>query len=112
MHQSIMLHLLSDSYNILLEFVDSIDSEVVLYDDPDWEKFPEVGQAHIAAGAEYTCMCVAVCTNAVRWAVGVASKTKNCEQAAILALCVAMAADEENYEKAWRAVATWADLLA
>lgn len=72
---------------------EAMASEVVLNHDAEWNLFPEVGNSLKSFGCEEICMCIAVCPGQAKWAVGLGNKWKQREQAARLALCVALAAN-------------------
>lgn len=87
----------SSSKNILYDLLgDSADSEVQVTHDPDWETYPEVGEALKIICGEDHCICVATCPSQAKWAVGGGNNWKKREQAAKLSLCIALAANAED----------------
>jgi len=68
--------------------------QVSLHHDPDWEVFPEIGEALRVAGAEET-YCVALCAMRGKWAVGLGASWKQRESAARLALAAVLAEGTE-----------------
>merc|ERR1719188_980862 len=95
--------LLSSSSNILTDLGIGADEEVTLTDDPDWTIYPEVGEAIKASGGEESSFCIAECHTRAIWAVGAANGWKKREQCARLAMCVALAANAEDFDKVARA---------
>ncbi|CAJ1430043.1 unnamed protein product [Effrenium voratum] len=83
----------SAGHSILQELVGDIGSEVEIHHDPDWDIFPEVGEAIKNAGAEQLCFSVATCPNQGKWAVGIANGWKGRETASKLALSFALLAE-------------------
>jgi len=81
----------ASSSNVLHEFVG--DGEVEVVHDPDWQLFPEVANATKSAGCEDQCLAVAFCKAAGKWGVGLGGAWKPRENAAKLALCVALSVD-------------------
>eukprot|EP00931_Biecheleriopsis_adriatica_P117688 TRINITY_DN93186_c0_g1_i1.p1 TRINITY_DN93186_c0_g1~~TRINITY_DN93186_c0_g1_i1.p1 ORF type:complete len:588 (+),score=142.09 TRINITY_DN93186_c0_g1_i1:67-1830(+) len=71
---------------------DSLDGQVAIVHDPDWEEMPEIGEAIKQAGGEENCYAVATLPSQGIWGVGVAGGWKPRESAAKLALSVALAA--------------------
>merc|ERR1712194_899628 len=66
-----------------------------LIDDPEWQDFPEIGRALLAAGGEERSLCLAILPGSSIWAVGVFGKGKVREPTARLAFCVAVAAEAD-----------------
>lgn len=58
--------------------------------DADWEKYPDIGRAWQNAAGEEQCFAVAFCPSLGLWGVGVAQGWKGREQAAKLALAMAV----------------------
>mmetsp|Transcript_95242 Transcript_95242/g.164512 ORF Transcript_95242/g.164512 Transcript_95242/m.164512 type:complete len:397 (+) Transcript_95242:2-1192(+) len=100
--------LLSHSGSMLQDFVGDVQADVTLSDDGEWKTFPEVGEILTAEGFQELPMCIAACVSQCRWAVGLGSKWKQRENAAKLALCVALAADHPEAE---RLATEWPDLF-
>mmetsp|Transcript_80456 Transcript_80456/g.176403 ORF Transcript_80456/g.176403 Transcript_80456/m.176403 type:complete len:598 (-) Transcript_80456:157-1950(-) len=69
-------------------------SQVELQHDPDWELYPEIGEAVKAAGFEEISTCLAIYGST--WAITACSKKKNRETAAKAALCCALMEQETN----------------
>ena len=69
------------------------DSEVDVVDDPDWSTFPELaGALQVIYPSWRDCFCVCVCPGLCVWAVGIASRAKNRQDAARIALAGAIGA--------------------
>jgi len=96
-HSSELQGLMSSAQHILSEIWPDDATQVTMQHDPNWEEFPEVGEALKAAGLEEQCFVLATCTSLSKWAIGLGGKWKNREQAARLALCVALAANLEDF---------------
>lgn len=103
-----MQELLSHSGSMLQDFVGDVAADVTLSDDGEWKTFPEVGEVMTLEGFQEVPMCIAACVSQCRWAVGLGSKWKQRENAAKLALCVALAADHPEAE---RLATEWPDLF-
>jgi len=88
--------LLRSSQQILEEMAGGSAASVTLTHDANWDGFPEVGAAWKEAGGGEDPLCVALCSDYGLWAVGLGSKWKVREQAARLALCVALAASTDT----------------
>lgn len=73
------------------ELVGDVAVAVQIDHDPEWEQFPEVGEAVKAAGGPEDCLAVATCAEHGAWAVGIASGWKGREAAAKLALALSVA---------------------
>lgn len=91
--------LMSAANNLLYDLAGDATSEVILNDDTDWSAHPEVGHALRVIGQEEVSMCIAVCPGLGCWAVGLASQKKKREQAARLALCLALAGNADRLEE-------------
>jgi len=90
--------LLSSAQHILAA-LDVDISTVTFSHDTEWKDHPDIGEAIKATGGEELCFCVVECPEMAMWAVGVANSWKKREQAARLALCVAVAANLSDFEK-------------
>lgn len=91
-----LANLLAASQHILGDL--GVEASGVTYtDDTDWAKFPEIGAALKASGGEESPFCVAEYPEQNIWAVGLASQWKKREQAARLALCVAISANLQDF---------------
>lgn len=97
------LHSLLTSSQYILSDLGVSAEAVELKHDPDWRAHPEVGDAMKRAGCEEACFCIAECPERRIWAVGAGNKWKQREQAARLALCVALAANADDFERLARA---------
>jgi len=98
LHQEAIADTISYSPHILGDF--EIDAESVVFEhDSDWDKYPEVAAAIKAATGTELPFCVALCEEKAIWAVGAATGWKKREQAARLALCIALAANLEDFSK-------------
>jgi len=88
------------STGILWEVLAAVGGEedVHFHHDPDWEQFPEVGEALKRANGEEDCFAVVECASLGKWAVGVASGKKGREAAGKLALALACAAGTSELE--------------
>jgi len=95
-HDSNLQHLLSSANNILYDLIVDECGAVELKHDPEWEDYPEVGEALTTLGFGEVALCVAICPGRSIWAVGLASKQKHRQQAARLSLCVALAANADS----------------
>ncbi|CAK0862574.1 unnamed protein product [Prorocentrum cordatum] len=93
---------MSETFNIanviLPELVTNMTTDVVLNHDADWQNYPEVGKAVVAAGGEENCICVAICPSRGKWGVGLGGGWKTREAAAKLALSVALAQGHAKYQ--------------
>lgn len=69
--------------------------DIELIHDPEWQDFPEIGQALLDAGGEERSLCLAILPGSSIWAVGVFGKWKVREPTARLAFCVAVAAEAD-----------------
>lgn len=69
------------------------DDIILLHDDFNWEKFPQIGAELKRLASTEECMTVGVCPDRRVWAVGVAMKGKARWAAAKAALATAMAVD-------------------
>jgi len=101
-YNSDLQHLLSQSQNILYELVGDNEGEapqVTMTHDAEGGMFPEVVQAAVEQGLESLSICVAMLPGEGLWAVGMGGKWKQREQAARMALCVAVAANTDNVDK-------------
>ena len=69
-------------------------SEVERLDDPDWSTFPSIAAAlrEIAPGWSDECFCIGVCHGLGVWGIGIASRVRNRQDAARIALAGATAA--------------------
>jgi len=86
------------------------EEELEVNHDPDWDAYPEVGQAILRAGGAEECQCVCICNARALWAVGCAGKWKHRENSAKLALCVALAWNTKNFNdlaKQWPEFGAW-----
>jgi len=95
-HSPDLQTLLAAGASILEDIGVSADS-ITLTHDAEWEQFPEVAEAVKVATQEERAICVAECSEASIWAVGTGGKWKQRELAARLALCVALAANMEDF---------------
>lgn len=80
--------------SLLNELVDDGSVDVAMDHDPEWQRFPEVGEAIKASGADPNCFALASCPGQMKWGIGIASGWRNREAAAKLALVVAMTTGE------------------
>jgi len=94
-YNSALQGLLSSSQAILRDLAGESADAVVLIHDPSWAEFPEVGEALKQAGGDEECMCIAQSADPALWALGLGNKWKNREQAARLALSLALAASTD-----------------
>lgn len=94
-HSSEMQPLLSASTDILRDVAGEAFDTITITHDPEWELFPELGAAVKEAGGQEECMCVAQCADPALWALGLGSRWKNREQAARLAMSLALAASND-----------------
>lgn len=90
--------LLSSGQHILADLGMETAEAIMLTHDADWVVYPEVGEAIKAAGGQEQPYCIAECSAKAIWAVGAGSKWKSREQAARLAMCIALAANIEDFE--------------
>lgn len=81
-----------NAHQLLGDLVGNIQTMVTFHHDPEWEKFPEVGQAIKYAGGAEECFCVATVESMHKWAVGIGTGWKTRESAAKVALAVALSA--------------------
>mmetsp|Transcript_82330 Transcript_82330/g.233459 ORF Transcript_82330/g.233459 Transcript_82330/m.233459 type:complete len:196 (-) Transcript_82330:47-634(-) len=79
----------ANAHHILQELIEDM-KQVVFHDDADWKIFPEVAKAVKRAGGEETCYCVATCAIHGLWAVGLADGWKARENAAKMAMAIAL----------------------
>lgn len=96
-HTEDLKDLLSGSNNLTFDLAGESAAEIELKHDTEWAEYPEVGAAIKAAGGDDTPICIALHPSQGKWAVGMAGNWKKREQAARLALCVAMAANLEDF---------------
>lgn len=89
--------LLSSAGNLLWDIAGETAGEIELTHDADWTLFPDVGEAMKAAGGEVQPLCIAVCASQGKWAIGAGGQWKKREQAARLALCIALAANIDDF---------------
>merc|ERR1711924_501167 len=73
--------------------------EVQIQHDPDWQIFPEVGEALRMGSVEDNCFCVAKCARQGKWAVGVGNGWKTREAAAKLAMALVLAVGGDKMEE-------------
>lgn len=92
-------------YDLLGEEKDKLE----IVHDPEWTVFPEVGGAMKESGLEETCIAVAKADG--RWAVGAGGNWKHRENAAKLALCVALACDSPKLDSILRSHPEFAAML-
>lgn len=83
---------------ILCDFLPNMDEEVEFIDDPDWKQFPEIASALRETGLEENCNCVAFAKAQGKWAVGCAPGHKPRQNAAKLALSVALAVENPSVD--------------
>eukprot|EP00933_Yihiella_yeosuensis_P023559 TRINITY_DN18352_c0_g1_i1.p1 TRINITY_DN18352_c0_g1~~TRINITY_DN18352_c0_g1_i1.p1 ORF type:complete len:730 (-),score=180.11 TRINITY_DN18352_c0_g1_i1:56-2245(-) len=98
LHDASLQHLMSSANNLMYDLAADKSGDVVLVNDPDWSEFPQVGEAVKASGFEEIAQCVATCQSTGKYAVGLATQKKKREQAAKLALCIALAADADSLQ--------------
>merc|ERR1719383_999978 len=72
---------------------ENAEDHIVLYDDFNWERFPQIGAQLKRIATVEECMTVALCASHSIWAVGVAMKGKSRFAAARAALAAALAVD-------------------
>jgi len=108
-YNSDLQQLLSQSQNILYEL--NGDEPVTLTHDTEGGMFPEVVQAAMEQGLEIMSICVAMCPSEGLWAVGMGGKWKQREQAARMALCLAIAANTENIDNLNKVSANFPDFV-
>jgi len=98
MYSADLQALFSLSQSILYDLAGEAAEQVTIAHDPDWQAYPEVGAALKDAGGGEECLCVAsiAARDSRLWAVGLGNKWKQREQAARLALCVALAANTDS----------------
>jgi hypothetical protein len=92
-------------YDLLGDDTDKLE----MVHDPEWTQFPEVGMAMKEANLEENCMAVAKADG--RWAVGMGGNWKQRENAAKLALCVALACDSPKLDSILRNHSEFAQML-
>lgn len=98
----------STSY-IVYDLLGDDKEKVELVHDPEWTVFPEVGGAMKEAGLEENCICVAKAEG--RWAIGAGGNWKHRENAAKLALCVALSCDSPKLDSILRTHSDFAAML-
>jgi hypothetical protein len=88
--------------SLLWDLIGNKVTSITYEHDPDGVTYPEVKLALMEAGGdpENNCFVVATCDSSKIWAVGIASGWKNREKAAKIALALALADEEEIFEKA------------
>lgn len=87
----------SCAHGLLGDLVGDLASQVQFHHDCDWSIFPQIGKALVHAGAGEQSICVAICPEIGKWAVGLGGKWKTRESAAKLALCIAVGPSTPNY---------------
>lgn len=89
--------LLSAAPGILQDL--GVDPEAIeLVHDPEWTEHPEIGEAVVREGGKEVSYCLAVVQEMLIWAVGLDGKGKRREQAALLAVAVAISANLEDFK--------------
>jgi len=96
--EEVIKDMLANSAHILNEFTIDLE-QVVFQHDSDWDTYPEVAEAIKSQAGQELPLCVAICEEKAIWAVGAATGWKKREQTAKLALCVALAANLDDFEK-------------
>jgi hypothetical protein len=99
----------STTYIIYDLLGDDKGDKLELIHDPEWTQFPEVGMAMKEAGLEENCIAVAKADG--RWAIGMGGNWKGRENAAKLALCVALACDSPKLDSILRSHPEFAQML-
>ena len=79
------------SWRVSRLLVDDAAAEIENHDDPNWEKFPEVGAMLTQLAEREECLCVAVCPAQDAWASGVGMQGKNRFRAPKVAVATALA---------------------
>ncbi|CAK9048069.1 unnamed protein product [Durusdinium trenchii] len=75
----------------LTAMLGDLSDEIVCHDDPNWQKFPQVGEEIKNLSDEEECLCVATLPPRRLWGVGVATKSQVRQKAAKLALAALIA---------------------
>lgn len=101
--------LFGKAHPILADVVGVTSVSVDLFDDPDWSDFPEVAAAYKHAFGEKEGLCIATCAARGKWAVGAGSKWRFRENAAKLALAIALVEDSDDTHELF---GTWPDFRA
>jgi len=84
--------------NILTDLIGDMAKSVQIHHDPDWQQFPDAGEALKQACGEEHCLALATVADYSTWAIGAAPGWKNRESTVKLALCVAIAVGTDMYE--------------
>jgi len=83
---------------MLAELIGDLAKSVQIHHDPDWEQFPDAGEALRQTSGDEHCFALATVADYKTWAIGAAPGWKNRETAVKLALCVAIAVGTDMYD--------------